>query len=295
MRREHTGWTNAWVWIGLLALLASACSSSSQADGDADTDGSPDADGDADADGDGDGDADGDSDGDGDADADIEEDADGPEPLRRLVERRLFGEMPLSNGFYDPGFSQLDGIGWSAVGRDHWDTGEMTRVFMAETPMGQPALLVPFDGNPSGLTVTGAAKGAAGPAEVSVWIGRVSGTDDPALAEITASLMGLFPGGRRDEAVNLEADESGPTLTLDGIRWRRFVAHLPEGPIGWAHLSVTDGTDGDFYLSSPILVPLDAESGARLIRRQGPLARRPLCEAELNALAIQRDAMGERF
>ena len=112
-------------------------------------------------------------------------------PLRHLTTHPLFGGMPTDNGILDPQFAVLNGQGWMPYQIS--DMPRLSRGFLpGQTPLGQPALWVPTQGNTIDLLLLGMAKPAQGPLDVSVWFGRKLVDDDTDLVRVLASLLGMF-------------------------------------------------------------------------------------------------------
>ncbi|RLB61336.1 MAG: hypothetical protein DRI90_11620 [Deltaproteobacteria bacterium] len=198
--------------------------------------------------------------------------------LRSLVDRKLFGTMPLGNRFHDPGFTMLDGSGWMPIDYTYEVINQIARAHLARTPGGQPALrLWPPPSHPE-ATVVGEAKGAAGPIVVSVWFGRADG-QDPAI-DSGATLIGLFLDGT-PSGVDIALDTDPAPITLDGMRWQRLSTQLDDGPVGFSYFRVVNRGDYPLVLTSPILVPVDAQ---RDLASSHQGRRRPLRKAEARAL-----------
>lgn len=206
--------------------------------------------------------------------------------LRQLIERPLFGTMPPPNRFFDPEFGLLDGIGWNPIDYDAWELYQVRRVFLARTPGDQPALELIKDELKSEVSVTGWAKGAAGPMLISVWLGRRDNADPTADASV--ALLGLQPDGSHT-ATALAPDGTAP-ITLSDIRWQRLSAVLDDGPVGDCYLRAASSSAAPLLLTSPLLLPLTAERAAR-----PPAARRPLSQSEQSSLRAVAWAKGQRF
>ena len=175
-----------------------------------------------------------------------------PPPLRQLVTRPLFGQMPVDNRVLDPQFALVDGQGWMPYTMSQ--TLLLSRVFLPHTPLGQPALWVPGATNPSDLTLLGLAKSAAEPLDASVWFGRKLTDPDLEMAQVSASVLGMFGDGT-ESTIDLSLDDATEPVVLDDIAWRRFATHLAETPLGWVYLSLANNTTtADLYITSPILV-----------------------------------------
>ncbi|MBW2455731.1 MAG: hypothetical protein JRI68_14535 [Deltaproteobacteria bacterium] len=198
--------------------------------------------------------------------------------LRSLVDRKLFGDMPLDNRFHDPTFTMLDGTGWMPIDYANEVINQISRAHLARTPGDQPALRLGPPPSAPVATVVGEAKGAKGPTVVSLWLGRPDGQDPAADSE--AALIGLFMDGT-PSAVDLALDSDPAPVTLDGRRWHRLSAQLADGPVGFCYLRVSNRGDHPLYLTAPVLVAVDAQRDL-ISAHQGK--RRPLRPAEARAL-----------
>jgi hypothetical protein len=224
-----------------------------------------------------------------DAGRDARHDA-GP-PLRVLVEKRLFGEAPAANGIIDPQFASSDGVGWMPWLDYSSPMSLITPLRLARTPLGQPVLRLqrPF-GEPS-ARVIGLGKAAAGPADVSIWLGRrVSDATD--LSGASATLLG-YVVGQGEQAFDLRPDTATPGKTLSGVQWQRYAATLATAPLGFVYLSVGHNTGVPLYLSSPLLVAGKPQPGGlhAALGTEG----RPLRPHERTALDTARRRLRERL
>jgi len=198
--------------------------------------------------------------------------------LRSLVDHKLFGDMPLDNRFHDPGFSMLDATTWMPIDYAEEVLNQISRVHLAQTPGGMPALRLWAPVAAPVATVTGEAKGAVGPTVVSLWLGRPDG-QDPAV-DSEATLMGLFLDGT-PSAVDLVLDTDPAPVTLGALRWQRLSAQLSDGPVGFCYLRVQNRGTHPLYLSSPTLTPVDTQ---RNLGSANQGKRRALRPAESTAL-----------
>jgi hypothetical protein len=198
-------------------------------------------------------------------------DAGTAQPLRAMESRGLFGQTPIQNRFFDPTFSQIDGIAWSPFSPSY-SICPVTRLHQ-RTPQGLPALRLDRSAGQASGQVTGMAKGAPGPMEVSVWLGRLVGTD---VSELRISLYGLFLGG--DSAVALVPDPGRELVVMDGVTWVYYRAFLADGPVSWAYLFVVNQSAEPLFLTAPVFVRVSAQ--ARRLLSMIPAVHRPLLPVE---------------
>ncbi len=209
-----------------------------------------------------------------------------PPPLRSLTRRELFAQTPVENRFFDPTFSQIDGFAWSPFSPTY-GLCPVTRLHQ-RTPLGQPALRLERPAGQATGQVVGLAKGAAGPMEVSVWLGRFVGTN---VAALRVSLYGLFVVG--DSAVNLEADPSREPVVLDGVTWVYHSAFLADGPVSWAYLYVINQDAAPLFISAPVFMRVSAEN--RRLRSRLPADHRPLLPGEQATWRDWQRRLQDRF
>jgi hypothetical protein len=208
-------------------------------------------------------------------------------PLRRLVERRLFGGSPVDNRFFDPNFVNIDTTAWSPLNQYTWETSVATWIFV-RTPLGQPALkLLAGQGQNRG-EILGLVKSTPGPIEVSIWLGRPSGV---AHEDTLVSLLALFVNG--DARADLEMEDLQTAVTLDGIEWVRWSVMIEDGPVGWANLRVHNNSQEPLYLTSPQLIRAPA---LRLWGMFRPYSRlRPLTSEERAVVKAYWRSYQDRF
>ena len=182
---------------------------------------------------------------------------DAPPPLRKLIQKPLFGQMPLNNRVSHPEFTVFDGLSWFP-----WCekcSALPVRMFLPSTPLGQPAVLLPTLGQEEPFHFLGMVKGMDGPVEVSVWLGRkmVDGKP-PDFSDTEAAFVGVFPAQGYGE-VFLNVDNSTQPRVLDGTHWMRVAVWLKKPPVGWANLIVTDSLGHGLYVSSPTVIPMQTQ------------------------------------
>lgn len=210
------------------------------------------------------------------------------DPLRRLRTGSMFGDAPVLNRVFDPEWMVVDGLIWSPYHPISYEVAQYTRLHI-RTPLGQPAVrLEPPAGSSNGQLV-GLAKGAPGPMLVSVWFGRLEGSN---VVGVSATVYGLFEYG--SGAMQLEPDPSQDPVILDGITWVRYVAYLDDGPLAWMQLRLSNDLVAPAFVSSPVVVraPLQAPA-AQSLRRPG--VRRPLLPVERASIRDFLRRSGERF
>jgi len=214
-------------------------------------------------------------------------------PLRALVDKKLFGEMPLDNGFFDPQFSTIGDHAWLCLRSDFSNYAEATRVFQ-ETPTGQPAMFINRGTTALADVVLGLAFGGPGPHEASVWLGSSTESGFANRADATISLIGLFGNGTGgvERTVQLQEDPTSAPLFLGGVLWRRYIVPLDDGPYGMAYLFVQVGGTVDAYLTGPTLVATPSTALAARLRPE--VAYRPINDLERRAIGmasrIRRDS-----
>ncbi len=192
--------------------------------------------------------------------------------LRRLVSRRLFGQMPVDNRFVDPTFTQVGYTGWVPLDYDTYEYAT-TFAYHHRTPTDAPGLVLRRQPGASYGTLMGTAKSASGPVQVSLWVGVPRGSDSTAPQ---VRLLGIWPDG--GSSVDLEADEDTATQTLGDVVWTFWKADLDEGAIGWVTLRIKHRDTPPLYLNGPQLIRATASVKSR--RRWRPAPRTPLTREE---------------
>jgi len=208
-------------------------------------------------------------------------------PLRSLGSRSLFAQTPVENRFFDPNFAQIDGVAWSPFHPVNYDLCPVTRLHQ-RTPLGQPALRLERPAGQTSGQVVGMAKGAPGPMEVSVWLGRFEGTN---VAALRATVYGLFLDG--SSAVDLPANPDVEPMVLDGVTWVLHSGYMPEGPLGWAYLRISNQDVSPLFITAPVLMRVTAQF--RLVGPRIPAVHRPLLPIERASWADWQRRMQNRF
>jgi hypothetical protein len=181
--------------------------------------------------------------------------------VRRLVERKLFGDMPIENRVHNP---QFDGttFSWYAFS----DSGRFisTRTeHRAASPTREPLLRVSPDRRGGGSVVLlGTAKGSPTALEISLWTGAVNAGDGPMVA-----LAGVSPS-TGDWVLEL-SPTADPPAVLDGITWTRWAGRIDEPTVGWLDVLVTHASAEPVYLTGVWITP------AAIGRARGPVEKLP--------------------
>jgi hypothetical protein len=209
------------------------------------------------------------------------------EAVRQIVQRDLFGTLPVENRFIDPLFT-LSGNGWFAVSANFQ---EYASVYLrpVQTPTQTRALEIAGSSeNPSGTALIGSYKSSRARQTVAVWVGRDASL--PALDDVTASIIGLFVDGG-EQSVDLTPDTASEQRIGDTI-WTQLSATLEEGPIGWGTFYLESQADDAILVAGALAVDA-APSGSNALVR---VARtRALDTQETIALQVLKDRMRDRL
>jgi hypothetical protein len=202
--------------------------------------------------------------------------------------------MPVQNRFLDPQFANVDLVGWLPFAGYDLDYHGVSRVFLVETPTGQPVIRLSKRSYQSDLGIMGPAKSGTGGILVSVWLGRPTTSTDPDLQQVSANVMGMWSDGTAG-ALTLGLDTATPSQTLGDIIWHRFTLSFPAGPIGWAYLMVSDTAGGGLYVTGPTLLR-DLDPGFALPLPLWPSAqRRALTAQEHRMLELAYEQQQDRL
>lgn len=202
------------------------------------------------------------------ADAGTAEDA----TVRRLIQRRLFRDLPIDNRFHDPLFD-LSIFAWSAFPATAAGRPELLTVERPGGPVDAPLLRVDKHG-PGGTTVTGRILGSHLPLDISVWVGV------PESAAVSLGLsLPVTDGQGLMRAVEL-SPAPGPATVVDGVAFRRWEAHLGAPTAGWVTLILTDPGEQPTYLMAPTAMISPRAQGTR------PAPSRSLTALERRTLAL---------
>jgi hypothetical protein len=206
----------------------------------------------------------------------------GEAPLRRLIERPFFGQMPLNNRFFDPQFSMVTGAGWLQICETC--TEGPIRLFLPHTPDEQPLLYLPALSEEKAHCAWGAIKSNAESTDVSIWLGRrAASAQEAQLSGVSATLYLYFQDGTQ-RAQTLLADSAEPRQVLEDIYWYRVVAEEVTGSIGWSYLYVCDQPAQGLYLAAPRAVAHQESKSGEEDQRLRPPPPRPLTALERNLL-----------
>lgn len=190
-----------------------------------------------------------------DADGETDRDGDGDvEVIRRVVERDLFGELPVDNHFLDPGFrGATSWIPFEIQNGNPAGYSEAYREVYAQTPKSAPVFRIPAAGSSTSIRVAGRVMLRQQPFEISVWLGRsdeFDGTIDVTVVGVEADDPSTL------NRVNVPGDES-EQREMGGIQWREFSTEVT-GFFGPGYLLV-EGTVGEaLYVHAPVAT--EAES-----------------------------------
>lgn len=185
--------------------------------------------------------------------------------VRQLVERKLFGDMPIQNRVHNP---QFDGstFSWYAFSESGRFISTRTE-HRASTPTREPMLRISPDRRGGGRVVLlGSAKGAPTALDVVLWTGAVNPGDAPMVA-----LAGVSPS-RGDLVLELSPTAEAPVV-LDGITWTRWAGRIDEPTSGWLDIMVTHGSAEPVYLTGVWITPA-VEARARGASPERPAVRR---------------------
>lgn len=216
------------------------------------------------------------------------------EALRSLTTFSLFGSMPENNLVDDPNFSQVSYV-WMAFHPQNWQhIPALRRVDLPKTPTNQPALLV-YGNKIEGTQLIGSARSYAEPMDVSMYVARPLGENDPTLAKVSASVLGVFRGSG-EQTVDLQQEDDD--LVIDDIVWKRYSTHLSTGPVGAVTLVVTDLDTADLLMTGPVVAAssrgnaMTAMGSVRALKTRRPTEQEHVASARF--FDLQRQAARER-
>jgi hypothetical protein len=208
--------------------------------------------------------------------------------VRRLVDRGLFGEMPIENHVMDPEFD-LATDNWYALAAGGQSLATIHKRYETETPTGQATLLVPKGGaNVGQVFVSGTAESSGGPMTASIWIARRSGEWT---SSVTVSLLTVNPAGAA-VGIDLAIDPMTPEKAIGDLVWKRYTAMVRDPAVGWMHFFISDATADPFSITGPTVVSARA---SRLRALDGAPAWRPARALEKAALEAFSKRTRERF
>jgi hypothetical protein len=179
----------------------------------------------------------------------------GPPPLRRLVDQKLFGDLPLDNLVLDP---QLDlgSQNWFAIGgfaNNMPRTVRPAQRVLARSPASQPALAMFSRSNdPPDTFLLGSVMAAPAPLTASVWLGRdAAGAMELANAKPSLVLSKADTG--EEAAYDLMPETLTSSRTIDGIVWLRYSATITDASAGLVTFAVQDPPHTLLYVHAPVV------------------------------------------
>lgn len=178
-------------------------------------------------------------------------------PVRRLLSRPLLGDLPVENRVHNPVFD-LGTSTWLALPQDPAATigPALIKVALPESPQVAPLVRLEKNGE-FGATLLGVAKASGQPLDVSLYLGRAAGVNDP----IHASVAGI---GRDGSSLAYDLAPSGPPLELAGVVWTQHRARIEVPTEGWLSLIIDDPGLASSWVQAPVVLP------APPARRLGP-------------------------
>jgi len=187
----------------------------------------------------------------------------GPGPVRHLIDRPLFGDLPVENRIFDPTFA-LPTFAWSLYDSDAQLT-DPTLTLRADAPTRTPALRLGVSGTTwNGQTAMGMARGGEAPLFAAVWVSVPDGAVDP-----DVEIIGFEIASTDDWYYPLYPATDVPAYIDDrGARWVRFEARIEEDLPGWVALAVWGTTP--LELTGPTLIQGLPTTGLQV----GPLPAR---------------------
>lgn len=207
------------------------------------------------------------------------EDDTGPDVIRRVVDRELFGDMPPENLVLDPLFrGRRSWIPLELSGGQPSDYMEAYREAHARTPMSAPVLRVPGEGVSASVRILGGVVLRQAPTEVSIWIGRPDEFDESA----EVAVLGVTSSDATQmTTVELSVDSSAQR-EVGGLKWTRY-SETVTGFFGRGYLRVEAEVDAPLYLHAPVAVTTEANPGA--LRAGTEVDSRPA--SRLDRLSVQ--------
>ncbi len=191
-------------------------------------------------------------------------DADGSETgevVRRIVEREMFGEMPVDNYVLDPSFqSYRTWLAYEVEGQQTTGFLHTSRQVYPETPMNSAVLHVSASEGGADLQVIGSVLFRPEPLDISVWIGRPADSD----ARVEVRLSGV----RDDEPSELKSARlesvASSERTIGDVRWTRHQVTV-SGLFGPGYMFVRGGGDEEMYIHGAVVASQqDAPTALRL-------------------------------
>jgi hypothetical protein len=207
--------------------------------------------------------------------------------VRRLVERKLFGDMPIQNRVHNPQFDSAI-FSWYAFTESGRFITTRTE-HRAASPTREPLLrIAPDRRGGEDVVLVGAAKGAPTALDVSLWTGAANPGDAP-----TVALAGVSPT-MGDLVLELSPTNEAP-LVLDGITWTRWAGRIDEPTSGWLDVLVTHASTEPVYLTGVWVTPATNERTRGAAEPRAKLRRRTATPLEARARAAVLDEHKKRL
>lgn len=214
-----------------------------------------------------------------DVDADLNPDGVGPgQPLRALVTRPIFGDMPIDNRVFNPNFHVLHRHSWFGT-----DQTVLQIHHLPVTPTGQPALMVSRDSNPDDVGIMGQVVNSGTAQTASIWVGRPEMDTDADCSDVdaTASIVGYSLNVHEPHwAAELDCDGES-RRDIDNLTWFQFSGTVID-LLDWGYFLIEDQGGLDLYISGPMLIELDETNPTSLTTQP---RMRPATEEERSRLS----------
>lgn len=203
------------------------------------------------------------------------------EVVRRVVDRELFGDMPVENYVLDPSFRSVrNWLSYEIEGQQPSGFSRTDREVYAETPMDAAVLQVPATDGGAELQVIGTLMFRPEPMEVSIWIGGDEGDDTSASVRV-AGVQSEQPA--EVKSVELEEDAS-TTRVIGDLEWTQYSASVT-GLFGSGYMLINASGDNALYFHGPVATK-QGESVNAL--RMPPSPLEPASTLDLNSIRRAR-------
>jgi hypothetical protein len=207
--------------------------------------------------------------------------ADTGEVVREIVDRGLFGEMPVDNYVLDPSFRSVrNWLSYELEGQQPSGFVRTDREVYPETPMDAAVMQVPATDGGAQLQVIGTLMFRPAPMEVSIWVGGDEGDDRSADIRV-AGVQSDQPA--EVKTVQLEAEPS-TTQVVGDLQWTQYSASVT-GLFGSGYMLISASGDNTLYFHAPVATK-EGESVNALRLPPSPLE--PASTLDLNSIRRAR-------